>query len=156
FTTRALDRVHKLSGGIPRLINLICDRALLAGFSEQAHRITPEMIGQAAASLDVQPPHAPSWMQLPRASIGVAASVALVSSVFGAGITAVLYDRFTRATTVKAAAHALQSGLPAPAFDALKSRDLPLDAGLTILVGSYPTASPRSSDDVRDITNWLE
>src|SRR4051794_14396369 len=29
FTARAIDRVHQLSGGIPRLINLLCDRALL-------------------------------------------------------------------------------------------------------------------------------
>ena len=33
FTPKALRQVHRWSGGIPRLINLICDRALLAGFS---------------------------------------------------------------------------------------------------------------------------
>src|SRR4029078_5719495 len=44
FTTKALEQVYRLSGGIPRLINLICDRALLAGFSEQTSRITPEMV----------------------------------------------------------------------------------------------------------------
>src|SRR5947199_7918588 len=32
FTAKALEQVHRLSGGIPRLINLICDRALLAGY----------------------------------------------------------------------------------------------------------------------------
>src|SRR5262249_40896133 len=32
FTRKALRKIHRLSGGIPRLINLICDRALLAGF----------------------------------------------------------------------------------------------------------------------------
>src|SRR5581483_5207494 len=32
FTRKAIKKVHRLSGGIPRLINLICDRALLAGF----------------------------------------------------------------------------------------------------------------------------
>ena len=36
FTPKALEQVHRLSGGIPRLINLICDRALLAGFSVRA------------------------------------------------------------------------------------------------------------------------
>ena len=36
---RRSQQVHRLSGGIPRLINLICDRALLAGFSvrDQPH-----------------------------------------------------------------------------------------------------------------------
>src|SRR5438477_2909330 len=33
FSAKALQEVHRLSGGIPRLINLICDRALLAGYS---------------------------------------------------------------------------------------------------------------------------
>jgi hypothetical protein len=38
----------------------------------------------------------------------------------------------------------------------LRNRDLPLDATVTILVGSYPTASPRVSDEVRAMTTWLE
>src|SRR3984957_14512818 len=55
FTAKALARVHRFSGGIPRLINLICDRALLAGFSIRTNRITPEIVVHAAASLDLQP-----------------------------------------------------------------------------------------------------
>ena len=58
FTPRALRQVHRLSSGIPRLINLICDRALLAGFSVRTNRITPDMIRHAAGSLDVQSPTA--------------------------------------------------------------------------------------------------
>src|SRR3954465_1616629 len=34
FTARAVERIHRLTAGIPRLINLVCDRALLAGFAE--------------------------------------------------------------------------------------------------------------------------
>ena len=34
FSEAALKRIHDLTGGIPRLINLLCDRALLAAFSE--------------------------------------------------------------------------------------------------------------------------
>ena len=44
FSSQALALVHKISAGIPRLINLICDRALLAGFSVQSSRITPDMV----------------------------------------------------------------------------------------------------------------
>ena len=32
FTGDALAAVHRLSGGVPRVVNLVCDRALLAGF----------------------------------------------------------------------------------------------------------------------------
>src|SRR5947207_14197912 len=51
---KATNVVHRLSGGIPRLINLICDRALLAGFSLRANRITPGMVLHAAESLDLE------------------------------------------------------------------------------------------------------
>src|SRR5476651_1542407 len=37
FTRPALWRIYKYSGGIPRLVNAICDKALLAGFVE--HKI---------------------------------------------------------------------------------------------------------------------
>jgi type II secretory pathway predicted ATPase ExeA len=153
FTAKALDRVHKLSGGIPRLINLICDRALLAGYSAQTNRIPPGMVDQAAKSLDVQPPATASWLRLPRASLGAAAAVVLISSALGAGATAIVYDRLSPRVEAKPSPAASPPVIP---FDALKSRDLPLDAGVTILVGSYPTASPRVSDDVRSLTSWLE
>src|SRR5437016_9160164 len=39
FVSKAVQKIHRLSGGIPRLINLICDRALLAGFSVHTNRI---------------------------------------------------------------------------------------------------------------------
>src|SRR5436189_5480923 len=68
FLPKALAQVHRLSGGIPRLINLICDRALLAGYSVRTNRITPEMVVHAAKSLDVQSPSAPRWARL-RASL---------------------------------------------------------------------------------------
>src|SRR5580765_6239053 len=56
FAPKALDLLHRLSGGIPRLINLICDRALLGAFSVRENRITPDMVAHAAESLDVRPP----------------------------------------------------------------------------------------------------
>src|SRR4029077_7950332 len=49
FAPRALAAVHGLSGGIPRLINLICDRALLAGYVRGTRVIEAEMVRQAAA-----------------------------------------------------------------------------------------------------------
>ena len=40
FDHDALVAVHRLSGGVPRLMNLICDRALLAGYVHNTRRIT--------------------------------------------------------------------------------------------------------------------
>src|SRR5690348_6936993 len=56
FAPRALDAVHRLSGGIPRLINLICDRALLAAFSLRVNRVSREMVVEAGDSLDLRRP----------------------------------------------------------------------------------------------------
>ena len=52
FTRPALWRVHRYSGGIPRLVNAVCDKALLAGFVQQSDRITFSMIGQAIRELE--------------------------------------------------------------------------------------------------------
>lgn len=48
FSDGALLRLAKRSGGIPRLINLICDRALLGCFSENKHRVDTRILEQAA------------------------------------------------------------------------------------------------------------
>src|SRR5438270_119226 len=54
FASKAVQKIHRLSAGIPRLINLICDRALLAGFADRSNRITARMVDDAANSLEVQ------------------------------------------------------------------------------------------------------
>ncbi|HEV3141172.1 MAG TPA: AAA family ATPase [Vicinamibacterales bacterium] len=55
FAPDAIDEVHRFSKGIPRLINLICDRALLGGYSQHTSRITPELVAHAAESLELGP-----------------------------------------------------------------------------------------------------
>jgi general secretion pathway protein A len=71
FTPKALQAVHRITTGIPRLINLVCDRALLAAYSERAQRVTPDMVRSGAASLDLAAPR-PSmlgWLRTQAARI---------------------------------------------------------------------------------------
>ena len=65
FTPKALQAVHRYTSGIPRLINLVCDRALLAAYSERAHRVTHEMVYKGAGSLDLAAPRSSmfAWMR---------------------------------------------------------------------------------------------
>ena len=56
FTARAFDLVHALSGGVPRMINLICDRALMAACTRQASRITEDHVVEAAGNLGIAVP----------------------------------------------------------------------------------------------------
>jgi general secretion pathway protein A len=51
FTESAIRLIHSATGGVPRLINLTCDRALLAGFSEQSRSIGDAQVRQALSSL---------------------------------------------------------------------------------------------------------
>jgi general secretion pathway protein A len=53
FTTDALDMVFRLSRGIPRSINLVCDSALIYGFSEEIRVISSKTVIQAARQLDL-------------------------------------------------------------------------------------------------------
>ena len=55
FTPRALHCVYQYTGGIPRLINLICDRALLGAFSARVHSVTHDLVERAAETLDLRP-----------------------------------------------------------------------------------------------------
>ena len=48
FTPGALAVVHQRAGGVPRLINLICDRALLAGYVHGARVVDASMVRRAA------------------------------------------------------------------------------------------------------------
>jgi general secretion pathway protein A len=79
FTQKALDRVHRLSGGIPRLINLVCDRALLGGYSQRATRIVPQMVASAAHTLDLEPPRTGMLAWLRRRAAVIAAGVVVAT-----------------------------------------------------------------------------
>ncbi len=52
FTSGALDLIHQYSGGIPRLINLICDSALLTGFIYDRKSISEEIISEVVKERD--------------------------------------------------------------------------------------------------------
>jgi general secretion pathway protein A len=56
FEERALQLIHKFAKGIPRLVNLICDRTLLTAYSARTNRISPGLVQRAVNSLALRPP----------------------------------------------------------------------------------------------------
>lgn len=48
FTPSAIRTLHRLSGGIPRVVNLICERALLGAYAAGCERINHKLLAQAA------------------------------------------------------------------------------------------------------------
>jgi general secretion pathway protein A len=51
FTSGALAEMYRATGGIPRLLNIIGDRALLGGYSEDHHLITASLVRKAASEV---------------------------------------------------------------------------------------------------------
>jgi len=52
FSHEAVDLISRFSGGTPRLINMICDRALLAGFVAETNNINFNIMKQCIDELD--------------------------------------------------------------------------------------------------------
>ena len=103
FAPRALDLVHQYTDGIPRLINLLCDRALLGGYSARTNRISPEIVAAAAKGVDLVT-SSDSIFKRVRRHAAVFATGAAISAVLSTGITYAV-------TTIQA--H-VAAGKPAP------------------------------------------
>jgi hypothetical protein len=58
FSTEAVDAIYEYSRGIPRVINLLCEHALITGFADQLRPIPARVLRQVAKEfeLDMIPP----------------------------------------------------------------------------------------------------
>ena len=52
FTVRAQNKIYKYSRGIPRLINIVCDRSLLVAYSLDQKKVTLSMVNIAIRELE--------------------------------------------------------------------------------------------------------
>jgi general secretion pathway protein A len=52
FPREATDLIHARSRGVPRIINVICDAALVFGYAEERHQIDRELIADVLAELE--------------------------------------------------------------------------------------------------------
>jgi general secretion pathway protein A len=98
FTPAALREVHRLSGGVPRIINVICDRALLGAFTQEDHRVGGALVRQAASEVYGRPVPAP-WLKW-----GTAAAVAAAVALVAVGLVSLWSARQADTTTVAPAA----------------------------------------------------
>ncbi|MGE0127188.1 MAG: ExeA family protein [Blastocatellales bacterium] len=56
FTADAVAMIYRASEGIPRLVNNICDNALLTGYAMNSRMINAEIVAEVAESLDLLRP----------------------------------------------------------------------------------------------------
>jgi general secretion pathway protein A len=55
FTSEAVDLIYRCSQGIPRLINNLCDNAMISAFLSDTRTIDREIIEEVAENLDLLP-----------------------------------------------------------------------------------------------------
>ncbi len=104
FTAGALAEAHRLSGGVPRVINVLCDRALLGAYTQDRHRVTAAMVRRSAREVfGVR--SAPWWLPW-----GAAAATAAMLLLGAAALWQFRPDLFGRGRAAP-----MQAAGPAPA-----------------------------------------
>jgi general secretion pathway protein A len=54
FSLEALDLIHRCSRGIPRIINLLCEHALIVAYVEQVEQVTAAIVEGVATELELE------------------------------------------------------------------------------------------------------
>jgi general secretion pathway protein A len=161
FTPSALREIHRLSHGVPRVINVVSDRALLGAFTREEHRAGAALVRQAASEVYGRPIPAP-WLKWATAG-AIAVAVTLVAvglvSLWSAkrdapGPAAATAQASRPAATAPAAAPGVAGARPAPAQleDLLTSHasDTTTESALaqlfTLWGASYDPAKGRGCD----------
>lgn len=85
FTSRALNEIYRTSRGIPRLINSLCDHALLGAYSENKQQVDKKIAQKAAAEIfgDNAPGHRPKASFRLLLTAGIMLILVLVGLWFG-------------------------------------------------------------------------
>ncbi len=84
FTWAATARVHRYSGGVPRVINLVCDRALNSAFADRKRSVDVDTMKAAIRSVSGRPLTRPLTRWARRvAAVAAVAVVAAVGTTLG-------------------------------------------------------------------------
>lgn len=92
FDDGAKREVYKFSKGVPRLINIVCDRALLGAYSQEVRKVSPQIVQKSALEIAGKEPalSVRNWI---RPAIGV-----LTAMIILAGFWTVTRDASSPAT----------------------------------------------------------
>jgi general secretion pathway protein A len=122
FSSGALTELYRTSGGVPRLLNIIGDRALLGGYSEDRHNITGSFVRKAAGEVFGRR-ITPAWLPW---TLGAATALA----VAGAGflIWSLTQSSQTPATANAPPVNATPIAAPTPAATPIDTTTAPVPA----------------------------
>jgi len=129
FTKRAIDALYTHARGIPRLINVIADRALLAGYTKDQRTIDTRLVSEAAAEVFGVRRKAPWWP--------VATAVA--------GVGAVLFGVTSLRNEPTVGEPNAQTFLGAPAPQPTTAAALPVETLVAEAATPSPAVEPEST-----------
>lgn len=135
FTPGALREIYRYSQGIPRLINLACDRALLAGYAEQAREIRRQVVSRGLKSLEGEETPTKASGVTPRLALALAGVVIFFLGVFAA----ILLLRVDRQALKQVAPARGAGSSPATAAVAPHAGQAQPGSFYTVQLGAYRT-----------------
>ncbi|TFZ08584.1 AAA family ATPase [Ramlibacter humi] len=134
FERKALLRIHERTGGVPRRINLLCDRALLGAYSRGEPAVTPKVVDQAAREVFGDKPRAVPRSWQPAAVLGAGV-------LAGAGAAALFLGmRSPEPAAVPAATGAPAQAASVAAAPAVAAASAPASA--VVAVAATPAVPP--------------
>ena len=136
FSSMALAELFHLSGGVPRVINVVADRALLGAYTQDRHRVTNGLVRHAAAEVFGRR-FAPRWLPW----LGAAAAAAVLAATVW-GMWPLTSWRLDRQPTALIAASAVKEA--APHHDVVNSRAPPATPAAAVAVAPPPPPSAAS------------
>ena len=100
--------IYKISGGIPRLVNLLTSRAMMVAYIGTAHHIQKKHVLDAAKHISNTQPRIISWQRL----VGYAVAGLLIVSFIT--VSVIMYHRYQdyRNTTIASTTSGIQSQSP--------------------------------------------
>ena len=147
FSEVALREIHRRSGGIPRLVNLLCDRSLLAGYATGAKAIGLPFVAQADRELrggpgapSLRTGARPAW-GIPRAAVAAGLGALAIAAVFAWRVLGGGSPTEADAARVAAPADVTPAGGDPPAAP-VEAIPVP---GLALETGSPPEPEPSAA-----------
>jgi len=156
FEPAALSSIHRLTGGVPRRINLLADRSLLGAYAHQRAKVDRRMVEQAAREVFGSEAAAP---RAARTAWAFGTGVALAAAVVAAAAGWAVWWRSEPVSTTLAAAPAASPAAVAMAAEAASAPGstsaAEMAASAADVVSSAPAvaapvvaaAAPASADD---------
>lgn len=140
FDAKVLERIHELSRGVPRRINLLCDRALLGAYSSGKGLADRAIVDRAAAEVfgTHSTPVAPAALHLGRRAWMALSALAAAALI---GVTGVIVYATQSTPAITTATAKLPASAPAASAPASVARTAAAGASSAMAATSAPPAS---------------